>query len=181
MSRTNLGPSGAKQPVFPGGRFPARGAMQMHSLILYYNTLRVFVENNGRKDARNVVILGQEGPPPPSAGPENGLWTNFFHVVTACDTAETPCQIDFFEKIILLEWKKVVLLHPLSPKKGVLKKRKRQLFETDEKKEIACVTCPMIDRTGDTETSQDRFGSREESKRACYPEMKKRVERKFKR
>ena len=54
------------------------------------------------------------------------------------------------------------------------------MFETDEKKEIACVTCPMIDRTGDTETSQDRFGSREESKRACYPEMKKRVERKFK-
>ena len=39
---------------------------------------------------------------------------------------------------------------------------------------------PYRDRVGDTETSQDRFGSREESKRACYPEMEKRVERKFK-
>jgi hypothetical protein len=82
------------------------------------------------------------------------LGANFFQDVTACETTETQCQINFFEKNILLEWKKVVLLHPLSPKKGVLKKRKRQLFETDEKKEIACVTCPMIDRTGDTETSQ---------------------------
>ena len=34
--------------------------------------------------------------------------------------------------------KKVVLLHPLSPQKRGVEK-KRQLFETDEKKEIACV------------------------------------------
>ena len=39
---------------------------------------------------------------------------------------------------------------------------------------------PYRDRGGDTETSQDRFGSREESKLACYPEMKKRVERELK-
>ena len=53
----------------------------------------------------------------------------------------------------------VVSLHPLSPKKRVLKK-KRQLFETDERKEIACVTYLIIDRVGDTKTSQE--GKREQ-------------------
>ncbi len=41
----------AEALAFPGAIFPTPDAMQMHSLILYYNTLRVFVENNGRKDA----------------------------------------------------------------------------------------------------------------------------------
>ncbi len=41
----------AEALAFPGGRFPAPGAMQMHSLTLYYNALRVFVENNGRYTA----------------------------------------------------------------------------------------------------------------------------------
>ena len=34
-------------------------------------------------------------------------------------------------------------------------KKKRQLFETDERKEIACVTYLIIDRVGDTKTSQE--------------------------
>ena len=32
---------------------------------------------------------------------------------------------------------------------------KRQFIETDEKKEIACVTYSIIDRMGDTKTSQE--------------------------
>ena len=38
--------------------------------------------------------------------------------------------------------------------------KKRQLFETDERKEIACVTYLIIDRVGDTKTSQE--GKREQ-------------------
>ena len=34
-----------------GACFPAPDAMQMYSLILYYNILQVFVENNGRYTA----------------------------------------------------------------------------------------------------------------------------------
>ena len=44
-------------------------------------------------------------------------------------------------------------------KTGV-EKKKRQLFETDERKEIACVTYLIIDRVGDTKTSQE--GKREQ-------------------
>ena len=73
-----------------------------------------------------ACFCGGIGPLPPSAGQENGLEAKNFHAVTACDTNGTPLLINFFEKNILRERKKVVLLHPLSPKKGVLKKRKRQ-------------------------------------------------------
>ena len=45
----------------------------------------------------------------------------------------------------------VVSLHPLSTKKGYVEKRER--FETDEKEEIACVTC-FLRGAGDTKTSQ---------------------------
>ena len=44
--------------------------------------------------------------------------------------------------------KKVVLLHPFSA-------GEQELFETDERKEIACVTYLIIDRVGDTKTSQE--------------------------
>ena len=47
----------------------------------------------------------------------------------------------------------VVSLHPLSTKKGYVEKRER--FETDEKEEIACVTC-FLRGAGDTKTSQER-------------------------
>ena len=48
---------------------------------------------------------------------------------------------------------KVVFLHPLSPKKRGAEK-KRQLFETDEKIEIACVIHYIIRYNEDTKTSQ---------------------------
>ena len=41
----------AEALVFPGATYPAPDAMQMHSLTLYYNTLRVFVENKGLNNA----------------------------------------------------------------------------------------------------------------------------------
>ena len=54
-------------------------------------------------------------------------------------------------KNILAEREKVVSLHPFST-------RERQFIETDEKREIACVTFPYGGMGEDTKTSQDRFG-----------------------
>ena len=93
-----------------------------------------------------VYFWGRRGPLPPSTWPENSLGAIFFHAVTACETAETPCQINFFEKNILVEWKKVVLLQPFST-------RRRENIETDEKREIACVGL-MLWYKIDTKTSQ---------------------------
>ena len=53
-----------------------------------------------------------------------------FRIALVCSDMQKTLQEK--RKKILWEWKKVVLLHPLSTKK-------QEQFETDEKIEIACV------------------------------------------
>ena len=65
QTKDGRGAPEAEALAFPGATYPAPDAMQTYSLILYYNTLRVFVENNGRYTVRNVVILGRKGMPAP--------------------------------------------------------------------------------------------------------------------
>ena len=67
-------------------------------------------------------------------------------------------QFFFVKKYFGSLEKGCIFASAFAQKTGV--EKKRQLFETDERKEIACVTYLIIDRVGDTKTSQE--GKREQ-------------------